>query len=132
MTPGLLTSATLSFKDLSKDDYARYPQADLTAINLRMSDGTMVRFDDWQSWQKNTPGLAKVLATSGNVPSGFSVAMKKDLTPEVSTQIGKMVCHVGTIVRHETGATARRFIALQVHHRIGHVHTDQSSGCNRG
>jgi rhodanese-related sulfurtransferase len=86
---GLLTSAGLSFKDLSKVEYARYPQAGLTAINLRMSDATMVRLDDWQSWQKNTPGLAKVLATSGNVPGGFSVAVKKDLAPEVLAQIGK-------------------------------------------
>src|ERR1035437_6506677 len=89
MARGLLTSAGLSFKDLSKVEYARYPQAGLAAINLRMYEATMVRLDDWESWQKENPGVTKVLATSGNVPGGFSVAIKKDLAPEVRTQMNK-------------------------------------------
>jgi rhodanese-related sulfurtransferase len=89
MARGLLTSAGLSFKDLRKVEYARYPQAGLAAINLRLSEATMVRLDDWESWQKDNPGVTKVLATSGNVPGGFSVAIKKDLAPEVRTQMNK-------------------------------------------
>ena len=89
MARGLLTAAGLSFKDLSKVDYARYPQAGLTAISLRMSEATMVRRDEWESWQKENPGVGKVLATSGTVPGGFSVAIKKDLSPEVHAQLNK-------------------------------------------
>ena len=87
MARGVLTANGLSFKDLSKVDYARYPQAGLTAISLRMSEATMVRLDDWESWQRENPGIAKVLATSGTVPGGFSVAVKKELAPEVRNQL---------------------------------------------
>jgi hypothetical protein len=87
MARGVLTANGLSFKDLSKVDCARYPQAGLTAISLRMSEATMVRHDDWESWQRENPGIAKVLATSGTVPGGFSVAIKKELGPEVRSQM---------------------------------------------
>ncbi len=89
MARGLLTANGLSFKDLSHVDYARYPQAGLTAVSLRMAEATMVRREDWDSWQKENPGVAKVLATSGTVPGGFSVALKKDLAPEMHAQLSR-------------------------------------------
>ena len=88
---GLLTANGLSFKDLSKVEYARYPQAGLTAITIRASEATVVRSGDWEAWQKEKEnvGKAKVLATSGAVPGGLSVAVKKDVSPEVRNQLAK-------------------------------------------
>ena len=79
MARGVLTAAGLSFKDLQGVNYARYPQAGLTAIAIRSADATMVRRDDWELWQKDNPGVASVLATSGAVPGGFSAAVRRTL-----------------------------------------------------
>ena len=87
MARGMLNANGLSFKDLSKVEYARYPQAGLTAVHLGLSDATVIRRGDYDSWAKDNPGVAKVLATSGAVPGGFSVAIRKDLSPEVKTKM---------------------------------------------
>ena len=86
---GLLTAGGLSFKDLGQVEHAHYPQAGLTAIDLHLSDATVVRRDDWERWQKEQPNAARVLATSGWVPGGFSVAVRKDLAPATRLQIAK-------------------------------------------
>jgi rhodanese-related sulfurtransferase/ABC-type phosphate/phosphonate transport system substrate-binding protein len=86
---GLLTANGLSFKDLRKVQYERYPQAGLSAIVLRTSEATVVRREDWDTWQKENAGTATVLATSGTVPGGFSVVIKKELAPELRGQIAK-------------------------------------------
>ena len=86
---GLLTANGLSFKDMRKMDYARYPQAGLTAISMHSADATVVRADDWERWQKDNEGVAKVLATSGTVPGGFSVTVKKTLADDMSPQLNK-------------------------------------------
>jgi len=103
---GLLTANGLSFKDLSKVEFAIYPQAGLTAINLRMFDATVVRSDDWDNWKKENPGIAKTLATSGTVPGGFSVVIKKDLSTEMHDQMTKWFatsarsCGMKPVVQH--------------------------------
>jgi rhodanese-related sulfurtransferase len=56
---------------------------------MRMSEATMVRRDDWESWQKQNPGMGKALATSGTVPGGFSVAVKKEIAPEMRGQLSR-------------------------------------------
>jgi rhodanese-related sulfurtransferase len=86
---GLLTAHGLSFKDLNKVEYARYPQAGLVAINLRYSDATVVHRDDWDMWNKENPGATKILAESGGVPGGFSVAVKKDMSADTRNQLSK-------------------------------------------
>jgi rhodanese-related sulfurtransferase len=86
---GMLTAGGLSFKDLGKVEYARYPQAGLTAITLRLAETTVVRRDDWERWQSSNAGTARVLASSGMVPGGLSVALKKDLPADVRGQIAK-------------------------------------------
>ena len=86
---GMLTSAGLSFKDLKQVEYGRYPQAGLTAVTMRLADATVVRSADWQAWSKANPGAAKVLATTGDVPGGFSVALNKELGAETRAKIAK-------------------------------------------
>jgi rhodanese-related sulfurtransferase len=86
---GMLTASGLSFKDLRHIEYARYPQAGLTAMQLGMSDATVIRRSDYDSWEKDNPGLAKVLATSAAVPGGFSVALRKNLPPELREKVLK-------------------------------------------
>jgi len=86
---GMLTSAGLSFKDLGQVEYARYPQAGLTAINLRLTEATVIRRSDWDNWSKANPGEAKVLASTGGVPGGFSVVLKKELPADVRGRVAK-------------------------------------------
>lgn len=89
MARGMLNASGLSFKDLKLVQYARYPLAGLTAVSLGMTDATVVRREDWEAWSKENPGMAKVLASSGAVPGGFSVAVKKDLPAEVRGRMAK-------------------------------------------
>jgi rhodanese-related sulfurtransferase len=86
---GMLTSAGLSFRDLRQVHYGHYPQAGLTAISLRQSEATVIRRGDWESWAKENPGAAKVLATAGGVPGGFSVALNKELPADMRGKIAK-------------------------------------------
>jgi rhodanese-related sulfurtransferase/ABC-type phosphate/phosphonate transport system substrate-binding protein len=85
---GMLTSAGLSFKNLSRVEYARYPQAGLTAISMNLTDSTVVRRADWDTWIKSNPEHGKVLASSDGVPGGFSVTVKKDLPADVRAKLG--------------------------------------------
>jgi ABC-type nitrate/sulfonate/bicarbonate transport system substrate-binding protein len=80
---GMLNASGLSFKDMRAIQYARYPQAGLTAMSLNMSDATVIRRSDYDAWARENPGTAKVVATSGSVPGGFSVVVKKDLPADV-------------------------------------------------
>ena len=79
---GLLNANGLSFKDLKSVDYQRYPQAGLFALLIGTSEATIVRRDDWESWNREHAGIAKVLAVSNAVPGGFSVALRKKLPAE--------------------------------------------------
>jgi len=79
---GMLNANGLSFKDLKKVQYERYPQAGLFALLLGSSEATMVRRDEWVSWDKEHSGVAKVLAVSSAVPGGLSVALRKKLPAE--------------------------------------------------
>ncbi|NRF68556.1 PhnD/SsuA/transferrin family substrate-binding protein [Aquincola sp. S2] len=89
MARGMLTSSGLSFKDLRIVEFARYPQAGLTAVSLGLSDATVIRRGEWDAWSRENPGVAKVLASSGAVPGGFSVAVKKDLPADVRSKVAK-------------------------------------------
>jgi len=89
MARGMLTANGLSFKDLQQVQYARYPQAGLTAISLHQAEATVVPLADWTLWTQANPGVAKVLATSGPVPAGLSVAIKKELPADVRAKVGK-------------------------------------------
>ncbi|MDE2369711.1 MAG: PhnD/SsuA/transferrin family substrate-binding protein [Burkholderiales bacterium] len=86
---GLLNASSLSFKDLGRVQYARYPQAGLTAIELHQADATLVRREDWEPWSKDSRTGAKVLAKYEGVPGGFSVVVKKDLDAGARAQLTK-------------------------------------------
>ncbi|CAD5374193.1 Sulfurtransferase [Rubrivivax sp. A210] len=86
---GMLTANGLSFKDLGHVQYARYPQAGLTALSLNLAEATVIRRSEWEAWSKGNPGVAKQLAVSGAVPGGLSVAVKKDLSAELRARVAK-------------------------------------------
>ena len=79
---GLLNANGLSFKDMKHIDYERYPQAGLYALMLGRSEATMVRSADWESWDREHAGIAKVLAISSAVPGGYSVTVRRKLPSE--------------------------------------------------
>jgi rhodanese-related sulfurtransferase/ABC-type phosphate/phosphonate transport system substrate-binding protein len=80
---GMLNADGLSFRDLRQVQYARFPQAGLHALVLNQADATVTRREDWDAFAAANPGVAKVLATSGAVPGGLSVAIKKNLLPDL-------------------------------------------------
>lgn len=90
MARGILNAHGLSFKDLDRVEYARQPQAGLVAVSLGLYDATVVRRDEWEAWEKENPGQAKVLATSDLVPGGLSVAVRKSLPPEVRSKVSRL------------------------------------------
>lgn len=89
MARGMLNAHGVSLQDLGKVEYARYPQAGLTAVALRMFDVTVVRESEWTAWFAGHPGAAKVLATSIPVPGGLSVLVKGGLPAGVRARISK-------------------------------------------
>ena len=86
---GMLTAATLSFRDLKQVQYARYPQAGLTALTMNLADATVIRSADWEAWSKAHPGEAQQLSTSGAVPGGLSVAVKTSLPADVRGRVAR-------------------------------------------
>jgi rhodanese-related sulfurtransferase len=98
MARGMLTASGLSFKDLGRVEYARYPQAGLLAVTLGLTDATVIRKRDWDGWQAENPGKARVLASSGPVPGGFSVAVKKDMSTEQRARLAKWFGSASTTI----------------------------------
>ena len=79
---GMLNANGLSFKDLKGVEYAHYPQAGLFALLLNSSEATIVRRAEFEGWDKEHAGVAKVLAVSSAVPGGLSVSLRKKLPSE--------------------------------------------------
>jgi rhodanese-related sulfurtransferase/ABC-type phosphate/phosphonate transport system substrate-binding protein len=84
---GMLNASGLSFKDMKNVEYAHYPQAGLFALLLNSSEATIVRRAEWEGWDKEHAGVAKVLAVSSAVPGGFSVAVRKKLPAETRNKL---------------------------------------------
>ena len=86
---GMLNANGLSFKDMKNVEYAHYPQAGLFALLLNSSEATIVRRAEWEGWDKEHAGVAKVLAVSSAVPGGFSVAVRKKLPAETRNKLAR-------------------------------------------
>ena len=86
---GMLNANGLSFKDMKNVEYAHYPQAGLFALLLNSSEATIVRRAEWEGWDKEHAGVAKVLAVSSAVPGGFSVAVRKKLPAETRAKLAR-------------------------------------------
>ena len=84
---GMLNASGLSFKDMKNVEYAHYPQAGLFALLLNSSEATIVRRAEWEGWDKEHAGVAKVLAVSSAVPGGLSVAVRKKLPAETRNKL---------------------------------------------
>jgi rhodanese-related sulfurtransferase/ABC-type phosphate/phosphonate transport system substrate-binding protein len=84
---GMLNANGLSFKDMKNVEYAHYPQAGLFALLLNSSEATIVRRAEWEGWDREHAGVAKVLAVSSAVPGGLSVAVRKKLPAETRNKL---------------------------------------------
>lgn len=115
---GMLTAHGLSFKDLSRVEYARLPQAGLMAVSLGVSDATVIRKRDFDEWLAVNPGKARLLASSGPVPGGFSVAVKKDLGTEQRARLARWFgssatsCGLKNVSAHAAAPAYERVAAL--------------------
>ena len=84
---GMLNANGLSFKDMKNVEYAHYPQAGLFALLINTSEATIVRRAEWEGWDREHSGVAKVLAVSSAVPGGFSVAVRKKLPADTRVKL---------------------------------------------
>jgi rhodanese-related sulfurtransferase/ABC-type phosphate/phosphonate transport system substrate-binding protein len=84
---GMLNANGLSFKDMRNVEYAHYPQAGLFALLLNSSEATIVRRAEWEGWDKEHGGVAKVLAVSSAVPGGLSVTIRKKLPADTRSRL---------------------------------------------
>ncbi len=89
MARGMLNEAGLSFSELKSVQHEKFPQAGLLALQMGLTDATVVRADEWEPWNKAHPGMAQVLATSQPVPGGFSVVVKKSLASDVRARLAQ-------------------------------------------
>lgn len=89
MARGMLTARGLSLRELGHVQYSRFPQAGLVALTMGTTDATVVRRSDWEQWDRQNPGAARVLATSIGVPGGFTVVVKKGLPAEERAKVAK-------------------------------------------
>lgn len=89
MARGMLNAHGLSFSDLKHIEYARYPEAGLTAVLLGRADATVVRRGEWAGWSAANAGVARELAASGAVPGGYSVVVRSDLPAEVRGRVAR-------------------------------------------
>jgi rhodanese-related sulfurtransferase/ABC-type phosphate/phosphonate transport system substrate-binding protein len=97
MARGMLNASGLSFKDLGRIEYARYPEAGLVAVHMGYSDATVIRRSEWEVYARNNPEVATVLATSTPVPGGLSVVVKKDLPDEVRSKLTRWFATSGSV-----------------------------------
>ncbi|MBI5260053.1 MAG: PhnD/SsuA/transferrin family substrate-binding protein [Burkholderiales bacterium] len=88
MARGLLNAGGLSVKDM-KVEHARWPAAGLVSLGMGQTDATVVRRSEWDSWSRDNPRLAAVLATSTPVPGGLSVVVKKDLPTTLRERLAR-------------------------------------------
>ena len=103
---GMLNANGLSFKDLKNVEYAHYPQAGLFALMINTSEATIVRRAEWEGWDKEHGGVAKVLAVSSAVPGGFSVAVRTKLPADTRGKLAHWF---------ETDATSCGLKAVSAH-----------------
>lgn len=89
MARGMLTAHGLSFKDMGRVQFERFPQAGLMAVSLGLSEATVIRKRDWSAWSAENPGRGKLLAQSGPVPGGLSVAVRKNLPAEQRARLAR-------------------------------------------
>jgi len=78
----------------------------------------VIRRDDWDLWVKDNGGTDKILATSGAVPGGFSVTVKKDLSADMHNQLSKWFavsapsCGMKPVIQHMDPSSYRKVAEL--------------------
>ena len=91
LSKGLLNESGLSLKDLSSVQYQRTSGAGLVALDMGVTDATVIGKAEYDTWAKNKPGLSKVLLASKPVPSGLSVLVKTSLPAPVREKLAQWV-----------------------------------------
>lgn len=89
MAKGLLNESGLSLKDLGRVEYQKTSGAGLVALEIGMTDATVVRKAELDAWPKAASGQFKVLLESQAVPSGMAVLVKKSLPPELRERLAQ-------------------------------------------
>jgi rhodanese-related sulfurtransferase/ABC-type phosphate/phosphonate transport system substrate-binding protein len=79
LAKGLLTEANFNIKKFKQVVYGKTSGAGLLALGHNLADVTIAEQEEAQKWIKANPGVATILKSSRQVPSGMAVMVRKNL-----------------------------------------------------
>jgi rhodanese-related sulfurtransferase len=92
---GMLNAAGLSFQNM-QIEFGRWPSAGLVAVDMGVSDATVVRQSEWAEWVKVRGPVLNTVATSIPVPGGLSVVVKKSLPASTRERLSQWFSNAST------------------------------------
>ena len=87
MAKGLINENGGALSQASRVDYQRTSGAGLVALQMGLFDATVVRKSEFLEWEKTAKGAAKILIESQAVPTGMTVAVKKDMPEPLRVKV---------------------------------------------
>ena len=87
MAKGLINENGGALSQASKVDYQRISGAGLMALQMGAFDATVVRKSEFMQWEKTAQGAGKILIESQAVPTGMTVAVKKDMPEPLRVKV---------------------------------------------
>lgn len=129
MAKGLLNEHGLSLKELSSLQYQKTSGAGLIALDIGLTDATVVRSAEYGKWGPAASGRFKVLLESKAVPSGMALLAKKSLPQELRDRIAQWAVSPGSGINGMQAApdvTGYAYVAA-----LGHFTPAQLPGAQR-
>lgn len=129
MAKGLLNEHGLSLKELSSLQYQKTSGAGLIALDIGLTDATVVRSAEYGKWGPAASGRFKVLLESKAVPSGMALLAKKSLAQELRDRIAQWAVSPGSGINGMQAApdvTGYAYVAA-----LGHFTPAQLPGAQR-
>lgn len=104
MAKGLINENGGALSQASKVDYQRTSGAGLVALQMGLFDATVVRKSEFVEWEKTAKGVGKILIESLPVPTGMTVAVKKDMPEPMRLKIASWATTGGVMLQTGFGA----------------------------
>lgn len=99
MAKGLINENGGALSQASKVDYQRISGAGLMALQMGAFDATVVRKSEFLEWEKTAKGAGKILIESPPVPTGMTLAVKKDMAEPVRVKVASWATSGATMAQ---------------------------------
>jgi rhodanese-related sulfurtransferase/ABC-type phosphate/phosphonate transport system substrate-binding protein len=104
MAKGLINENGGALSQASKVDYQRTSGAGLVAMQMGLFDATVVRKSEFIEWEKTAKGVGKILIESQPVPTGMTIAVKKDMPEPMRAKVALWATSGATMQQTGFGA----------------------------